>query len=165
MEPTFQELIIRLEGIQTLYQQLLELAGNKQQELVKGNLERIEALTKEEENLVYQAGRLEDERYKFAGRLFSHFGLREEATLKELIGLAPVAEQAKLQALHQNMGQLIAQMDKMSQENITLIQQSLRFINFTVDVLTKPDDTATYGSGIEKNSNQDNISRILDKKI
>jgi len=165
MEPTFQELIIRLEGIQSMYQQMLELAIKKQKELVKGNLERIDAITKEEEKLVYQAGRLEEERYQYAGRLISHFGLKQEATLKELIEVAPAIEQDKLHALQLSMSELIAQMDKLSQENIALIQQSLRFINFTVDMLTKPDDTATYGAGIEKNNKQENISRILDKKI
>ena len=165
MEPTFQELIIRLEGIQAMYQQLLGLAVKKQKELVKGNLERIDALTKEEENLVYQAGRLEDERYQYAGRLISHLGLKQEATLKDLIEVAPVIEQGKLQCLQESMSQLIVQMDKLSQENITLIQQSLRFINFTVNMLSKPDDNSTYGAGIEKNNKQENISRILDKKV
>jgi len=165
MEPAFQELVDRLEGIQAIYRQMLELAGRKQKELVKGNLEQIDALTKEEENLIYKAGRLEDERYEYAGRLISHFQLKEDATLKELIEIAPPETKAKLHALQESMGQVIAQMDKLNQENIALIQQSLRFINFTVDMLSKPDDPATYSAGKEKSAKQDNISRILDRKI
>lgn len=165
MEPTFQDLLERLEEIQDHYRQMLELAGKKQKELVKGNLEQIEALTKEEEKLIFKIGRLEDERHHCARRLISHFQLREEATLTDLMEVAPAEVKDKLQALQESMAQLIAEMDKLNQENINLIQQSLRFINFTVDLLTKADDPSTYGSGKEANAKPDTISRLVDKKI
>jgi len=165
MEPAFQELIDHLEGIEELYKQMLELSGRKQKELVKGNLEQIEVFTKEEENLIYKAGRLEEQRYEHTGRLISHFQLKEDATLKELIEIAPKEAKDKLQTLLESMGQLIFEIDKLNQENISLIQQFLRFINITVDMLSKPNDPATYGMGKEKNQKQDTISRLLDKKI
>lgn len=165
MEPAFQELIQSLEAIQAIYKQMAELAEKKQQELVKGNLEQIDALTKDEEKLIYLAGRLEDERSESAGRLIAHFQLQKDATLKDIMDIAPEGLRSKLQTIQESMGELIARMDKLNQENIALIRQSLRFINFTVDLLSKPEDPATYSAGSEKGPKQDSISRILDQKV
>jgi flagellar biosynthesis/type III secretory pathway chaperone len=164
-ELTFQELIDRLEDQKDLYRRMMELGRQKQKELIMGDLERIDILTKEEENFLYQAERLEEQRYQCASRLIAHYQLPENATLKDLIQVAPSADRSKLEELQQSMNQMVSELDKLNQENIALIQQSLKFINFTVDLLTKPDDVGTYGSGKDKNKKQDSVSRILDKKI
>lgn len=165
METAFQELCLSLEGLQKLYQQMLVLAGKKQKQLVLGNLKEIENLTKEEESLVFEAGRLENERYQQAKRLTERYQLPQDATLTDFIKVAPQEDKVRLQELQENVNKLVQEIDKVNQENILLIEQSLKFINFTVDVLTKPEDVDTYDSDLGKNPKQDNISRILDKKI
>lgn len=46
---------------------------------------------------------------------------------------------------------------------MSLIQQSLRYINFTVDVISQQSETATYTS--DKTGKSINESRLLDRKV
>lgn len=166
MEVNFQELCSSLEGLQKLYQEMLKLAKIKRKELLVGNLKGIEEVTKEESQLIVEAGRLENDRYQQAKQLSKQYGLDPEATLEDFIKVAPEGEKAKMQELQERMHQLAGEIDKVNQENIVLIEQSLKFINFSVDILTTPDDADTYDPDLGKNHKQDsNISRILDKKI
>lgn len=165
MEPTFSELQMNLEKLEELYRQLLDLSKQKQRQLVESNLDEIERLTKEEEVLVYRASRIEKERYELTERLYAHYGLQGENNLPGLIEIAPPEVQKPLEEVKERLETLIAEMDKTNQENISLIKQSLRFINFTVDILSKAGDPAIYGSGNEKAQKAESVSRILDQKV
>ncbi len=165
MDNLFQELGNTLEKIQGVFQELLRITMEKQKQLVLGNIQEIERLTHEEEGLVFSAGSLENERYKLARQLINDFQLQEGATLTDIIQVAPEAEKSRLQLLQEDMRKLADKIDKVNQENILLIEQSLKFINFTVDVLTGPEGLDTYDTELDKGSKRENISRILDKKI
>ncbi|MFY9174749.1 MAG: flagellar protein FlgN [Peptococcia bacterium] len=165
MEVTFQELCSSLEGLRKLYVEILRLAKMKRKELVLGNLKGVEEITKEEEQLVIEAGRLENERYQQSKQLSQQYDLPPEATLSDFIKMASDEDKAKLQDLQEQMTKLAAEIDEVNQENILLIEQSLKFINFSIDVLTTPSDVDTYDVELGKGQKKENISRILDKKI
>lgn len=71
MEPILKDLLKLLVSLKGINQELLELGKKKQKELINGSLEAIEALTRQEEALILQAGRLEKERTLCVGGLIS----------------------------------------------------------------------------------------------
>lgn len=164
MESKFLELSNDLEAILNLYQKLIEISGQKQKELVNGNMEEIDRLNKEEEILVFQASRLETERFRRARELAAYYELPENAKLGELLEKAPPPEKEKLTVLLKKLLETIGEIDKINRENTALIQQSLKFINFTIDVLSQSDPSVTYSSG-DNERKSENRSILLDKKV
>lgn len=163
MEPILKDLIQLLDGLKGINGELLELGKKKQKELINGSLEAIEALTRQEEALIMQAGRLEKERNLCAGGLILRYNLPENAGLTELITLGTPEEQRNMETLFHDLTQIIGELDKTNQENMNLIQQSLRYINFTVDVISQQTEKTTYAG--DKSSKKISESRLLDRKV
>ena len=82
MEPTFDGLVAILESQKEIYSELVSLGKAKQTELVKGSMGELETVSSREEALIFQAGRLEEERYCHACWLGNLMGLMR--TLQKL---------------------------------------------------------------------------------
>lgn len=162
MDPTFDSLVVLLEGQKEIYHDLLNLGKTKQAELIKGSIEEIDAVTRREETLIFQAGRLEEERYKCVTRLLEINGHRPNAALKEIIEIAPLEIREKMEELHEEMINILSQLDRLNQENMNLIRQSLKFIEVTMEAIN-PADQTTYTSDHEVKTGSP--SRLLDKKV
>ena len=163
MEPILKEMLQLLEGLKGINGELLELGKKKQRELINGSLEAIETLTRQEQALIIQAGRLEKERSLCAGRLISQYNLKDDATLLDVITIGTPQEQREMELLFEDLTQIIGELDKTNQENMSLIQQSLRYINFTVDVISQQSERTTYAG--DKSAKSIRESRLLDKKV
>lgn len=164
MNSKFIELRDHLGNILNLYKELIELSREKQGELVKGNVESLDKLNKKEENLVFQASRMEAERYRCAREMAEVYNLSEDAKLSELIEEAPPKEKEELTILLNELLLVVEEIDKLNQENIALIQQSLKYVNFTIDVLSQNPPSGTYGS-TEKDNKAGNVSRLVDRRV
>ncbi len=163
MEPTFDDLINILKTQEDIYKNLLALGEMKQAELVKGGMEEIDAFTKSEEALIYQAGRTEEERIRCSSRLAMKCELQETATLSDLIALAPEEKQEELRRLHESMSIVLKELEKLGKENMELIKQALRIVNFGIETISQePKGTYTSESGEGKKGA---VSRILDKRV
>lgn len=164
MDSKFTELRDYLDSILKIYLELMELSHEKQGELVKGNVENLDKLNKKEENLVYQASCLESKRYRCAREMAAFYDLPEDAKLSELLEKAPDMVKDELSQLLSELLQVVEEIDKLNQENIALIQQSLKYINFTMDVLSQNSPSSTYDAK-EKEITAGNISRLLDRRV
>lgn len=164
MDSKFIELKNHLDSILRIYKELIELSREKQGELLKGNVEILDKLTKKEENLVFQASRLESDRYRCAREMATFYQLSADAKLSELIEKAPAKEKEELSDLLNELLLVVEEIDKLNQENIALIQQSLRYINFTIDVLSQNSPTGTYDPK-EKEIKAGNVSRLVDRRV
>jgi len=162
MEPTFDSLVTILEGQKEIYRDLVSLGKTKQVELVKGSIEELDAMTRREEALIFQAGRLEEERYRCTCQLLENNGLNKDTPLREIIDVAPQQIKEKLEQVHGDMVDLLTQMDKLNRENMNLIQQSLDFIQVTIESVSQ-ETQATYTAGHDVKA--ENLSRLLDKKV
>ncbi len=163
MEPTFDDLINILKTQEDIYKNLLDLGEMKQAELVKGGMEEIDALTKSEEALIYQAGRTEEERIRCSSRLAMKHDLQETATLSDLIALAPEEKQEELRQLHESISVVLKELEKLGKENMELIKQALKIVNFGIEAISQePKGTYTSESSEGKKGT---VSRILDKRV
>lgn len=162
MENAFADLANLLQGQMDIYQELLSLGKQKQAELVKGSIDSLENLNRQEETLILKAGRLEEERFTCTTQLMTRCGLPEGTPLKELIKAAPFGFKDKLASLQKSLKELLLQMEKVNQENMELIQNSLRFIQFSVETLTQETQT-TYTA--DRAMKVENLTKLLDKKV
>lgn len=161
MELALSKLINVLEKQKEFYESLLEIGLKKQRDLVEGEIEAVEEATNKEEILLGLAISLEETRLKCTMEVAEGYSLQDSSFL-EIIQASPPSEQQELRQLYEDMKELIKKMDKLNQENMNLIQQSLHFIDFTMDAITQEKNN-TYGTDHEIKSQQ--MNRIVDKKI
>lgn len=148
----------QLEG----YRQLLELAEEKQILLIGNDINQLDQLNKREQKLLLQLTKLENQRLQIVQSLEEQFGNPGVTmSLKEIVESAPDPYQTSLNNIYIELNELIAKLDKLNQENAGLIQQALKYVNFTIDILAKDEREVTYTQGEKGTKNQ---SRIFDQK-
>jgi len=162
MKSKCQELTNILEEQMNIYRHLMDLSVKKQEQLIKGSLDELNEVTKQEEVLIFQLGKLEGKRENCFIQLAELGNFDCKKTLSEVIPLLPVELQEDLEQIEVDFLALLEKLSRTNQENTGLIEQSLDFINYSVDILnqhTKP----VYNS--EKEIKVEQLNSIFDKKI
>ncbi len=164
MEKDCTGLLETMEKQLDIYRKLLSLALEKQQVLIKGNIPELEKMTKEEELLILQVGRLEEQRQALHQAIANHFVLSvDELPLTELIKRSDRETGRKFQQVFAEMTDILKDLTDMNQANIELIQNSLEYLNFSIDMLTKNDNVPIYSKSNE--GNKQTAAKIIDRKI
>jgi flagellar biosynthesis/type III secretory pathway chaperone len=162
MEPTCQELIKILEEQREIYHQLMNLSVQKHQYLINGDLDELNETTKQEEALIFQLGKLEGKREKCFSLLAKLGGFDENCTLQEVLPQLPQNSREQLKQTQENFFVLINDLARLNEENMSLLEQSLRFVNFTVESISQQ-SKPLYNA--EKEVKVEQLNNILDKKV
>jgi small-conductance mechanosensitive channel len=155
-----------LEAQIGLNKHLLETARQKQRLIIQGNLPELNQLLQTEGLLIGEAVKLEAERFGLQSELAQEHGLPSQeltlARIKEIFGQAT----AHLQQLGTELYQVLDELNLVNQQNATLIEQSLQFLEYNMNLLTGiGNDQGVYGqSGAECAEPQVNRAWIFDKK-
>ena len=133
----FDRLIEILQSQLSLFSELLELSRQKKAYLVKNDIEGIRRLTACENSLIGKLQRLERERVS----MVSDLAKRLNVSITGLT-LTKLAESAREPQVKKQLGclrvQLRSQMDELksvNEQNKTLINHSLEYIDFTMNLL------------------------------
>lgn len=128
-----------------LYGRLAELERRKQQALVKNNLQELDQITVQEEQLLFEAQRLEGERLQWADQIGKSLGKTpEELTLAELAEAHP-----QLKGVQQELDRVIGELQELHRVNTELLEQAIKVVNATIALLTH-EDKSTYDNPQQK---------------
>jgi len=164
VEKDFTGLLETMEKQSDVYERLLSLANEKQPVLVKGNIPELEKITKAEEILILQIGRLEEKRQVLHRSLASHFALSPgDLTVSELETLAGEEMAAKLKLLCEKMVGTLQKLETINRSNSYLIEKSLDYLDFSLNVITSDNTASSYNGKEEKE--KDKPSKIFDRKV
>lgn len=153
-----------LEEEYKLYGHLLTLSRRKQDILVTGDIKNLDQITKQEEQIIRQVGRIEGERVGATAELAREIGIPEaEMTLARVIPFVSPETRDRLEDYHRRMIATLGEIDKVNEQNSQLIKQSLSYIDFVIN-LTTEDSQPTYHPGT-KNKESGPASRLFDKKV
>lgn len=145
MTAMWEKLVLLLTQTLQVYQALLQLSSNKKEVLIAADPQALEKLTKQEEMLIIQAGRLEKLRQPLIGELAAGLGLEtEQATLSGLIPHADSQTAGKLIELSKAFTSVTSDLARLNEINEKLIKQSLEFINYNINVLSQTTAESTY---------------------
>lgn len=148
-----------------IYQALLQLSRKKREILVEAKPQELEQLTKQEEMLIIEAGKLDKLRQTLTGELAAALGLPPGQTvLSVLIERADTETAAKLRTVSETFTEINDELLKLNELNERLIQQSLEFINFNINVLSQNKAEPTYAAKGQSELNGAGRS-ILDTKV
>ena len=157
-----ETLISILEEQEKIYEELLELARQKQKILIKGDIAALAEITVQEEGLVLQAGKLEEKREHCFTALAQDYGVGPESTLADFLPCVDEPSRSLLERVHGNLSACLKDLQKFNQENTQLLEQSIQFVNFTVDVLSQQ-SKPLYNA--DKEVKVESLTNFLDKKV
>ena len=143
-----------------VYEGILKLSKNKTDVIVEGKVSELENLTRVEQSMIIQLGRLEEEREEMVEELAVHLKVKSsDITLAGLEKLFPREQAEKLKDCHRALPQIINDLSEANVLNSKLIRNSLDYIDFSINILTNAGSTGNnYGnSGQSDNSKKRNF--------
>jgi len=154
------ELKENLERQVVLYSLLADLADLKQEALIRNSLSELDAVTAREEQLLARTVQLEKERLVWAEQFGQAIGKQpEDITIVELAELYP-----ELAAVRGELEKVIVRLQQLNEVNTLLLQQALSVVNYTVDLITRQEET-TYSPPGRKNNEEIKRIHLLDHSV
>lgn len=141
-----QSLINLLTQLLAVYQQLVQLAGEKRKILVAMKVLELEQITRQEEKLLSQVEELEAQRRSLMRNLFPD---QQILTLSQLKTLVPDSLRPEIEQLGQEFIVVTKKWQLSREANQQLLQQGLHLVNFSINVLTQNVAGPTYAPGTD----------------
>ncbi|WP_312518652.1 flagellar protein FlgN [Anaerospora sp.] len=161
----WDNLIALLAELSELCKGLLALSKQKREFLIAGEAQKLEAVTRQEEVLILRIGKLETQREKALQEIAAAHNLTTQGlTISQLSQMADekIAEQIK--EFQQVFSSITNELVPLNQLNTQLIQQSLNFVNYNINLLAQTQTGPTYAA--KGSSGQNSPSRnFLDAKV
>lgn len=167
MKQLWDKLINNLSEILDLYQAILALSKQKREVLVAAKAQELEAVTKREEMLILQTGKLDAQRESIIQEIGTAFGLKaDEITLEKTKQLADAETAKKIELLSSQFDQLLNELVPLNKTNTQLIQQALTYINYSINVLAQNTSGPTYApKGLSAEKTTAPARALFDAKI
>jgi flagellar biosynthesis/type III secretory pathway chaperone len=142
-----KKLIQTLETMVDDHKKLLELANEKRNFLVEGNVEGLRSLTHQESLFVEEIQKLEQQRIQFVQEYMNRRGLTGQFfTLEELFEVVDEpASKASLESIAKKLRLLIAEITHLNESNQQLIETSLSYIQYSFGLLVRKEPSIGYG--------------------
>lgn len=130
-----------------MYESILKLSKNKTNIIVEGKVTELESITKVEQTLILQLGKLEEGREKLVDEIAGQLNMEaSEVTLASLEKLYPKEQAKKLKACHNKLPKIVKDLGEANVVNSKLIKNSLDYIDFSINILTNAGLTSNnYG--------------------
>lgn len=147
-QSAFQLLISQLRQLLLIYRALFTLADEKKRAIIENNIELINALTMKETKALKPVPELEAVIRTQLTKLQRDLGFRPKLkmTLSEMTKMLVIPEEKQeLADIQVAIADISTKLSKANQLNQQLIQQSLEYVHFSLDVLCgPPDEEVTY---------------------
>lgn len=160
MKKVSAQLIIDcLEKLINVHHNFLQFADEKTEYVKKGDISHLRALMQKEAVLLKQLQRLEEERTRLVHYYMGKKGLvTEGGTISEMLPHVSKEEGEELLTLQKQLLTIIKQLKEKNELNQQLLQDSLRFVNLSLDVIQPEFETGNYG---RKNNDDEPMGRSL----
>lgn len=162
MAEIINNLDLNLKKQTQLYKELIEFEIQKQESLVNNTIQEIEEITIQEEKILHQLSRLEDERLHWAEFFGKEIGKKaEEITLADLVESFPALTDVRI-----DLEKEMVKLKDLHETNTKLLENAVNIVNFTIQSLTNERQT-TYSdpsNKAKKKEEKRNVS-IIDRSI
>lgn len=142
------ELIDILNKEAAIYEGVLKLSKNKTDTIVAGKVAELEGITRLEQSMILQMGKLESEREKLIEKLASQLKIPvEEITISSLEKLLHKEQAGRLRACHRSLDKVLKELSDTNGLNSRLIKNSLDYIDFSINLLANSSSAGNlYGN-------------------
>lgn len=128
-----------------LHKQFNEMAKEKTEIIRKNDMPALDQLLKKETALIKQLKKLEQDRLFVVNEYLRKKGIaREGVTMAGLIEMASGSEQVVLNKLQKGLLSEIEQLKEQNALNQQLLEDSLRFVNLSLDLIAPDPEDVNY---------------------
>ncbi|REE84478.1 FlgN protein [Paenibacillus taihuensis] len=163
-----ETIIATLEQQADVYRQLLDLAKEKTPYLVHNQVEHLNLALQQERKLVKAAEELEQQRMRLCGQYFTGLGMLryKGGKISEMIRtVTSPRDKQQLTDLHNTLTSLLDDLQRVSQMNQQLIMQSLKFIDYSIDLMMDdPNSDVVYQHPHSQGYNTTTRSGIFNRR-
>ena len=129
-----------------IYEGILKLSKEKTDAIVAGKISELESITRLEQSIILKLGKLERERESVVEKLAAGLKVKAtEITLTNLINMLPEARQKNLK-LQDGFIEILDKLSEANMLNSKLIQNSLDYIDFSINILAGTGAEGNYSS-------------------
>lgn len=153
MASLIENLISVLEQENSEYEILLELSRKKTPVIIKGDIERLQEITDEEQNVIDRISHLEKKReehiHDIANVINKDVELLKLENLVRMLEKSP-KEQKWLSEVHDKLRVTLSQMRNVNAQNKELLEEALGMVEFDLNLLQamkRAPETANYNKG------------------
>ena len=153
MASLIENLISVLEQENSEYEILLELSRKKTPVIIKGDIERLQEITDEEQNVIDRISHLEKKREEHIHDIADVINKDvEQLKLENLVRMLERSpkEQKQLSDVHGKLRVTLSQMQNVNAQNKELLEEALGMVEFDLNLLQamkRAPETANYNKG------------------
>lgn len=135
-----------------LYTGVLKLAEEKTKVIVANDMKKLENITKREQQYIMSMGTFEKLRRSILTNIAEELNIEEITSVSELILFIDEAVGSEIDSLRNDLLKTIDDLKTVNEGNEKLINQSLQYINFNLEILThSPEDGNKYSNKAVEN--------------
>ena len=138
MASVIQELISVLDEEQRIYEELLPIASEKTNVIIKNNLESLQSITTREQQALDRIATLEKKRSEVIVNIGIILNRKAaDINIRDIIKVLENSpeEQKELSLLHDNLKRTVQRLVDINVQNKSLIEQSLDMIEFNMNLI------------------------------
>jgi len=162
-----QRLIEVMGKLNDTHEELVGLAERKRDALIKNQVDEVSAITNKETRLMRMVGELLQEQQAATVDFFRTKGFQptREVTVTELSRIVTDPKQKEaLLAARDRLTEAIQILKKKNDLNQQLIEQSLEFINYSMNLVLGPDEEPTYKNPASRSYDTTKRSGFFDSR-
>lgn len=161
-----EKIIYALENEEKIYQKLLSLSEEKKKFIIEGKINEIDRILQIENSLILEINKLENEREEAVIKLANEMGLpRENLTVTYVCEVVKDPRCDSLKEITHRIGDVLAKLKEVNDVNGKLIQQSLEYIKFSINLIT--DSLEPHDGIYEAKTHEDKDKKVslFDAKV
>jgi len=163
----FRALIQTMTAFNDIHDTLLELAEQKKQVLVRNDVEKLTQIVSKENKLIKQISELDLLRVEAIGQFLIEKGYKPnpKVTVSDLTKIIfNIDDKKELLGLQKQLLEKIRNLREMNQLNQQLIEHSLSFIDYSLDLFVGPPEDDLIYQKPQQNSYNNSRPGIFDTK-
>ncbi|MFF2483660.1 flagellar protein FlgN [Paenibacillus sp. NPDC058071] len=142
------EIIDTMERLADAHDQLLRSGQEKKRAVIQKDMDSLMQVMRSEAKLAKDISELDNTRILITKRLMVDMGIKSRlyASHKNLMGVVfDPDDRVRLQSSHERLSKTLRELKQLNDLNQTLLQQSLEFIQFSLELMIMPEDESyTY---------------------
>lgn len=165
MSKSVEQLITALKKEYDIYRDYVDIAKKKKDIIIKGNIKELDYITGLEQDMILNMGKIDKIRAAIIGNLLNELQVQEIANMSELLSYLEEEDRVKVRSLKDQLEKVLQEIQELNELNGRLIQQSLEYINFNLNLMTS---TNTQGTTYGNRADEKNIKtkpNLFDVKI
>lgn len=165
MSKSVEQLITALKKEYDIYRDYVDIAKKKKDLIIKGNIKELDHVTGLEQDMILNMGKIDKIRAAIIGNLLNELQVKEIANISELVPYLEEEDRVKVLSLKDKLEKVLQEIQELNDLNGRLIQQSLEYIDFNLNLMTSANTQGTtYGNRADE-KNVKTKPNLFDVKI